>query len=82
MLISVTVFVAYVLPAWSVQCPDSDWFWPSVETVLVIVAATVPDPESEQFHTSVTELLFQPKLFADGVRLNKTIAGETVSTME
>jgi len=82
MLIPVAVFVADVLPAWSVQCADSDWFWPSVETVLVIVAATTPDPESEQFHTSVTELLFQPKLFADGVRLNKIIAGETVSTME
>jgi len=82
MLIPVTVFVADVLPPWSVHCADSDWFWPSVETILVIVGATTPDPESEQFHTSVTELLFQPKLLADGVRLNNMIVGEPVSTME
>ena len=84
MLIPLTVDASATLPAASTHVPvfASDWLAPSADTVppaTESVAFPEPPASSAQEKLTTTLVLFQPKPFADGVRL-PLITGFAVST--
>src|SRR6266498_3384282 len=77
MLMPLTVAV-FVLSALSVAVPLTDWFVPSLESVVEFEAGEVPSatqlarpeapvPVSEHRNVTVTSVLFQPYAFAEGL---------------
>src|SRR5213593_795441 len=69
------------LSARSLHDAPADWFDPSDVTVLLTCGSTGPERESEQFHVTVTLVLFQPKAFAAGKRVANDITGLVLSML-
>jgi hypothetical protein len=75
-----TTEVEAELPALSTAVPMTDWFAPSVESVVEVEQDWMPESASMQVYVTVTFSLFQPLALAAGA-VTATIVGLVLSTL-